>query len=94
MYEWIEHIQDEHTEGFHRYDEYAARILCELRGIKAPRKTWNYKDFFLKFSFKKKVTPKATAVDMNKIYLHAAMGILDDKREEFIREAANSGTAD
>lgn len=79
--------------GFHRYDEYAARILCELRGIRAPKKAWNWKDFLIKFTFKKKSTgPVQQDPELTKKYLHIAMGIVDPKEVE--NGTRTSGTAD
>lgn len=74
------HIRDEIVSGFHRYDEYAARILCELRSIRAPKKQWNWKDFLIKFTFKKKTSEQvAQDPEITKKYLHIAMGLVSPK---------------
>lgn len=82
MLHWLAYIQNEQQEGFHRYDDYAARILCELRGIRDPKKRHNWKDFLIKFVFRDKKKTPVQSPELTKLYLHMAMGIIDDKREK------------
>lgn len=95
MIHWLNHIQDEQANGFHRYDEYAARILCELRATRAPKKAWKWSDFLIKFVFRKPgqtKTRKRQDPNLTKAYLHAAMGIVDEKREQMINGTGTTRT--
>ena len=94
MMHWLSHIQDEQANGFHRYDEYAARILCELRGIRAPKKSLRWTDFLVKFVFRRPgavMKPKQQEPAVTKAYLHAAMGIIDEKREQLRHGIGTTG---
>lgn len=95
LVKWLKFIEDQHANGFHRYDEYAARIWCELRALRIPKRSWNWKDFLLKFIFKKNEPARRKLQDpsITKAYLHAAMGITDDRRQEMVNGTRATDTS-
>ncbi len=72
--EWLMYIRHHHSKGFHRADEYLAKILAELRATRSPKTNTKWTDFLIKYEFKVRKRIKQSP-DVTKAILHATLGI-------------------
>jgi hypothetical protein len=81
--DWLHYIQHHHTKGFHRNDDYLAKILCELRLLRIPKAKAKWTDFRITYEFKRKKSKPKQDPAVTKAILHATLGISN---------GANNGT--